>query len=1122
MEHHGFPSDETLAAFLDGVLDAPTRKRVVAHIATCDECYAIVVGAAESSDLPVAPVRRRGRPSRRFLLVAAICVVAIAAILTPALWQRVHSDPLAELAAHIEHRHIEPRIAGFGYRPYEPPLRDATANDLGRDPDNWAALYRPAADIGQRAKRDPSPQNLDALAAAHLVLGDYDEAVAAIQRALQAETQERDLTKALAKSRDATLLSDAAAVYLARAKARDVPRDNYAAAEAAERAWRLAQRPEIAWNRALACESLHQRETALAAWNDFLRLDATSPWAAEARQHIAKLQRPTSAQEWSRERPRLAALAGAPAMLDDVVARFPQQARIYVEELLLPEWGRAEAAGDAPRADAALRTARAVSASVRRFRGSALDDDAIRAIDASHGDARLALARGHAAYGAARALFDAESFQSASESFRAASSALAASPFVITSRIWEIACIFMRDDFATTSREAAALEAQMPDAYSPQRGRICWLRALAELELAHPDTAIELYQKAAANFAAVDEQESVAMVKGLLADVLQTVGEHDAAMPLRIEALAEIERTGAPAERFRAEASSAAMTMGYRAAARVLLAPMLAPDAKPRGSFWRCTALAWNSALLDADGDRAGALRDMQRAKLACAAIADAGIRNRVVANMTLSDLAAAPGGDTILWLESALDFFRRSDNRLCVAELLDRRGRLRAARHERARAEADYRESVAVLETARGDMGDGEQRDAFVAGASRVYGDLIDLLLDESRYVEALEIADRSRSGALVGPRHAHGQKSARPHSDWLRAKLPADVVIIEYALRGDSLVTWLMSSEQISAMRATVDATQLAALVSRAAKTQQPSDLGDLYQLLVRPWSKNVPARRTIIFVPDPALETVPFSALFDREQQRYLVEDYAVGVAPSALSFVASAMEYRARGNGDRALLVADPSVNRRQYPNLERLDGARGEVMALRPLYTDARPLVGDAATRASFLRELASANVVHFAGHALVNEAVPRYSALLVAGDEANLYMPDLPSSALAHVRLAVLSACSTARGSHENRGTATLARAFLGRGVPAVVGTLWPLPDDAGELFSRSFHRALRDGSMPAAALREAQLAMLRSSDARLRRPSSWGAFRLIGAATMLKEDSECRLCGSSTQESAR
>jgi CHAT domain-containing protein len=131
-------------------------------------------------------------------------------------------------------------------------------------------------------------------------------------------------------------------------------------------------------------------------------------------------------------------------------------------------------------------------------------------------------------------------------------------------------------------------------------------------------------------------------------------------------------------------------------------------------------------------------------------------------------------------------------------------------------------------------------------------------------------------------------------------------------------------------------------------------------------------------------------------------------------------------------------------------------------------------------------------------------------------------MPDLPSSALAHVRLAVLSACSTARGSHENRGTATLARAFLGRGVPAVVGTLWPLPDDAGELFSRSFHRALRDGSMPAAALREAQLAMLRSSDARLRRPSSWGAFRLIGAATMLKEDSECRLCGSSTQESAR
>jgi anti-sigma factor RsiW len=37
MEHSAFPSDETLAAFIDGRLDEETRKRVVAHVADCED-----------------------------------------------------------------------------------------------------------------------------------------------------------------------------------------------------------------------------------------------------------------------------------------------------------------------------------------------------------------------------------------------------------------------------------------------------------------------------------------------------------------------------------------------------------------------------------------------------------------------------------------------------------------------------------------------------------------------------------------------------------------------------------------------------------------------------------------------------------------------------------------------------------------------------------------------------------------------------------------------------------------------------------------------------------------------------------------------------------------------------
>jgi len=41
------PTDEEIAAFLDGTLTAKERAQVVAHLATCKSCYEIFAGAAE-------------------------------------------------------------------------------------------------------------------------------------------------------------------------------------------------------------------------------------------------------------------------------------------------------------------------------------------------------------------------------------------------------------------------------------------------------------------------------------------------------------------------------------------------------------------------------------------------------------------------------------------------------------------------------------------------------------------------------------------------------------------------------------------------------------------------------------------------------------------------------------------------------------------------------------------------------------------------------------------------------------------------------------------------------------------------------------------------------------------
>ncbi|MCU1229704.1 MAG: hypothetical protein JWO97_2588 [Acidobacteria bacterium] len=1121
MEHHGFPSEETLAAFIDGRLDVATHKSVVVHINACDDCYAIVLVAAERN----IPLRRLSRaPLRRLYLVAAIVSVLIVASLSFIAIRIRRHDPLAELAAQVEHRRIEGRIAGFPYLPYEPPPRDAGTNEVASDRSNWKMFVSPQ-EISDRVNKEASPKNLHDLAVSHLVLGNYDPAVAAIELALTTETHEPNATLALAKSKDATLLGDAAAIYLARAKARRIPADSIAALEASQRAWKLAQRPEIAWNRALAIESQHVIPSAIAAWEDYLRLDPKSPWSTEAKQRIAKLRAPTDAEQWQRIEPRLGALAEDSTVLDEVVGRFAQQARVTVEEALLPAWGTAELAGDSGRADDQLSTARAVAASLRRLSGTTLDDDAVRVIDGARGAARLQLARGHAAFGAGRKLYDGRAFKRAAESFRAASKELRGTPFAPLTHLHEVACMLMHDDYAGTVAAVAEL-ASVPRTEHPLLGKISWIHALAELDLGHPDRAIELYRVAEEHFKSAREDDNLAVIQSLLADAHESVGDSDAAMPYRMSALTGIARTGATARRnvIMAEAAYAAMTANRNATAQLFLLPLM-DDRSPRGgSLWRCTALIWSSSLRAADGDREGASQDIQRARASCGAISDESVRQRTIANMSLAETAAPSDPiEAMKWLNEALAFFRESRNPLGVANLLDRRGRAQADAHDEGKAESDFREAVAVIESQRDLISSDEQRDAFLAGAGRIYADLVGLLLDQQRYVEAFEIVERSRSAEVSHGHHGTGRKS-RPHSEWLRAQLRPDTAIVEYVLRGDSLITWLITANDIGAMQTDVRRERLASLAERAASTHEPSDLAKLYELLVAPWAKNVAAGSTIVFVPDPAIARVPFSALLNRKNGRFLADDYAAAIAPSALAFVANAMTYAER-TGDRALLIADPTLDPSSYATLPPLDGARDEVAAVAKFYPHATSLVGDAATKESFVRLASTANVIHFAGHAIANDAAPRYSSLLFGGTDGSdgrLYLGDLPSAGLEHVRLAVLSACSTARGSRERRGTATIARAFLSAGVPAVVGTLWPVDDGVAEAFSRVFHQSIQKGRMPAVALRDAQLGLMKSPDAHLREPSSWAAFRLLGAATSLKEDHQCQHCVSSSQVSAR
>jgi CHAT domain-containing protein len=95
--------------------------------------------------------------------------------------------------------------------------------------------------------------------------------------------------------------------------------------------------------------------------------------------------------------------------------------------------------------------------------------------------------------------------------------------------------------------------------------------------------------------------------------------------------------------------------------------------------------------------------------------------------------------------------------------------------------------------------------------------------------------------------------------------------------------------------------------------------------------------------------------------------------------------------------------------------------------------------------------------------------------------------------------LVVLSACRTALGRDvRGEGLVGLTRGFMYAGAPRVAASLWDVRDQqTADLMTRFYQFVLKDGLRPAAALRAAQLAMLK--DPARRAPSHWAGFILQG-----------------------
>ncbi len=148
--------------------------------------------------------------------------------------------------------------------------------------------------------------------------------------------------------------------------------------------------------------------------------------------------------------------------------------------------------------------------------------------------------------------------------------------------------------------------------------------------------------------------------------------------------------------------------------------------------------------------------------------------------------------------------------------------------------------------------------------------------------------------------------------------------------------------------------------------------------------------------------------------------------------------------------------------------------------------------------------LASASIVHFATHGLLDTEHPELSGLALSQYDAEgrpldgiLWAYRLDELVLS-AELVVLSACSTALGQElRGEGLLGLTQGFLAAGARQVLVTLWDVEEEAtAQLMDRFYEQLLEGRRPPAEALAAAQRAL--AADPRWSHPYHWAGFVLV------------------------
>jgi len=1011
--------------------------------------------------------------------------------------QETPSDRLRALAPRSE-RPIEARLTGFDWQP----MRLQRATPAGVMDPSRLDLAGAASTVIQSLVNDPSPQARHESGAAYLLIDHDRDAIDALESAVQQSPK------------DAACWSDLAAARFTHAVREKRPHELPQALADSDHALRLTPTlPEALFNRALIIESLGITEAARRAWQRYVAVDPSTHWAAEAMSHLGRLRVVTSRDEFQRQLD-LASRAkrgGDDAPLIALARNYPQQARTWSEGPLLANWADAVRAGKTKTADDALSVVRVFGSALAEINHDHSIHDAVAAIDRAAADpVRLrTLADAHAAYRDARVLYRDRRTADAQRRFTEAAQLFARtdSPMAFAVDYYLAGCLFSSSHPVEAKQALDELATRFDhERYPALWAQLGWEQTLCQAAAGDLDAAIRTASESRRIFSALGEEENRCEMDLLLSANLARASQPAAAWKARIAAFPVLSRAGSY-DRIRVSlvaAISAEGAEGNSEAALALTQIALDDVRQTRQPTVVCTAEAARAEVLAGKGDTIAARTAIQRARAAAKEIRNAALPRGLSASIDIAEAIVERKANPSLsrrLLDSVIAFFTAEYGNARLPKAYLERGKTRAHVGDDAGALSDFEAGLREIETQRALITSRDLRGTFYDTAHDLFSETVALELRERDTAHAFEFSDAARAAGVYEQTRS-GKTPPHATTEQLRSAMPAKTALIEYDLLPDSVVIFCFSPERFIVARIPASQAAVSTLVDRYVDLlQHRNDLtavnrhsAALYRLLIAPVSAQLAGIDKLVIVPDRQFHTVPWAALYNPARGHYLVEDFAISVAPSASTILQKTSPLTLAP----VLVVGDP--HEEEMPALA--DASR-EAEAIAALYRSSTLLEGERATRGRFLAAAPQSGLIHYAGHAESDAADP-FGALHLAADRPRT-AGDLDTSAIAALHLSksplvILAACGTIRGESQHvEGMPSIARAFLAAGARSVIGTLWEVDDDVAATLFRRLHTELHNGATPSSALRTAQVTLAHDANPRLSHPGTWAPVELLG-----------------------